>query len=213
MPEQFLDLVKKRRSIRKFTDKPVPRNTVSYFIECAVNAPSGCDSQCWKFIAVDDKALINRLAAATAAAANEFYREGYSEATSEFLTSREKAVSFFRNAPLVIFVFLDKMEYYDQRGIDSFIAKGYNYREMNDKLAYPDILSVGAAVQNLLLAVTEQGYGACWMNDPAIADKEIRELLGVGGELRLISAIPVGEPKYSPREKKLKPIDEVLRFL
>jgi len=39
-----------------------------------------------------------------------------------------------------------------------------------------DLLSIGAAVENLLLAVQEKGYGACWMNEPAIAAERIKEI-------------------------------------
>ncbi len=208
----FLELAKKRRSIRKFTDKPVPREAVEYFISCAANAPSGCDSQCWHFVAVDDKVLIGKLADATAVSAREFYGENFSGATPEFLTAREKAVSFYQGAPLVIFVFLDKTKYYDDRVVQAFSEKGYDYRGMLDKLGCYDILSIGAAVQNLLLAIAEKGYGACWMNDPVIAEDKIKELLGVKNSLRLLSVVPVGEPKYSPREKVLKDVKSILEF-
>ncbi|MDF2988186.1 MAG: nitroreductase [Eubacterium sp.] len=212
MESNFLELTKKRRSIRKYTDKPVPRELVEYFISCAAYAPSGCDSQCWHFVAVDNREIINRLADATAKEAIEFYGTGYSGATQEFLTSREKAVSFFRNAPLVIFVFMDKMKYYDERAVQVFSKKGYDYRGMVDKLGYYDILSIGAAVQNMLLAITEKGYGACWMNDPVIAEDKIKELLGVRNELKLISVVPVGEPQYSPRQKVLKDQKAILEY-
>ncbi len=212
MENNFYGLASKRRSIRKFTDKPVPREDIEYFISCAVNAPSGCDSQCWHFVAVENKELITELGNETAKAAREFYGSGYSGATEEFLTAREKAVSFFKNAPLVIFVFLDKVKYYDERAVAAFTEKGYSYREMIDKLGYYDILSIGAAIENMLLAIAEKGYGACWMNDPAIAQDRLKGLLGAGGNLQLISVIPVGEPRYFPRKKQLKPLNTILEF-
>lgn len=212
MDNNFYDLAARRRSIRKFTDKPVPREAIEYFISCAAHAPSGCDSQCWHFIAVEDKELIKEIGNETAKAAREFYGSDYSGTTEVFLTSRENAVSFFKNAPLVIFVFLDKVKYYDERAVEAFIEKGYSYRGMIDKLGYYDVLSIGAAVQNMLLAISEKGYGACWMNDPVIAGDKIKELLGAREDLELISVIPVGEPRYFPREKKLKPQDAILEF-
>ena len=213
MKNDFLELAIERRSIRKFTDKPVPRELVEYFISCAVNAPSGCDSQCWYFIAVDNKELILKLGDAVAEGASNFYGNGYSGATPQFLHSREKAVSFFRNAPLVIFVFMDKTQFYDEKAVEAFYEKGYDYRGMIDKLGYYDVLSIGAAIQNLLLAVSEKGYGACWMNDPVIAEDRIKELLGVQKDLRLLSVIPVGEPRYVPKPKVLKEQSSILKFI
>lgn len=208
----FYELTKSRRSIRKFTDDPVPKEDIEYFISCATTAPSGCDSQCWHFIAVQDKSLIDKLAASTGHFAREFYSTGGNSSEEAFLTAREKAVSFFKNAPLVLFVFMGKLEYYDERVTRVYLEKGYSYREAMDKMAYPDVLSIGAAIQNLLLAVTEKGYGACWMNDPSIAEENIKSLLGVGEDLKLVSVIPVGTPRYSPREKVLKPQHEILEY-
>lgn len=212
MANEFLDLAIKRRSIRKFTDEPVPREAVEYFISCAANAPSGCDSQNWHFIAVDNRELIDRLADAAGESARNFYSDGYSGTTPEFLHSRTKAVSFFKNAPLVIFAFLDVTRFYDKKAVEAFYEKGYDYRGMVDRLGYYDILSVGAAIQNLLLAVSEKGYGACWMNDPVIADSALKELLGADDRLRLLSIIPIGRPKYIPREKVLKDKKSILEF-
>lgn len=80
-------------------------------------------------------------------------------------------------------------------------------------LGNPDILSIGAAVENLLLKAVEMGLGACWMNDPVVAEAEIKAELGVPDEYRLMSAIPVGKPAYTPREKPMKPMDEILKII
>ncbi len=212
MISNFYELAAKRRSIRKFTDKRVSREDIEYFISCAANAPSGCNSQCWHFVAVESKDLIEEIADEVANYAREFFGTGHSQVNETFLVSREKAVSFFRNAPLVIFVFLDNFSYYDERVAQAYFEKGYSHREMLDMVAYPDILSVGAAIQNMLLAITERGYGACWMNDPAIAGKQIENLIAARQDLKLISVIPIGEPKYLPREKKLKDQASILEY-
>jgi nitroreductase len=212
MENSFYELAATRRSIRKFTDKPIPREDIEYFISCAANAPSGCDSQCWHFIAVESKALIEKLADEVGKYSREFYGTGYSKVTDAFLLSREKATSFFRSAPLVMLVFLDTLEYYDERVTQAFSEKGYSYRQSLDKMAYPDILSVGAAIQNLLLAITEKGYGACWMNDPVIAGECVAKLVSAREGLKLISVIPIGEPKYLPREKHLKDQNSILEY-
>ena len=212
MENNFHELATKRRSIRKFTDKLVSRKDIEYFISCAANAPSGCDSQCWHFVAVENKELIEKIADEVGKYAREFYSTASMQSNDAFLVSREKATSFFRNAPLVMFVFLDKLDYYDDRVTQAFTEKGYSHRKALDAMGYPDILSIGAAIQNLLLAITEKGYGACWMNDPVIAEKRIKDLLAVREELRLISVIPIGEPKYFPREKKLKDQNSILEF-
>ena len=57
----LLGLVKHRRSIREFLDRPVEREKIMTCLEAARLAPSACNSQPWKFIAVDDRELKDRL--------------------------------------------------------------------------------------------------------------------------------------------------------
>ena len=58
----FLELVRKRRSIRKYLPKTVPREILDRCLESARLAPSACNSQPWFFIVVDDEKLKNQLA-------------------------------------------------------------------------------------------------------------------------------------------------------
>jgi len=53
----FLDIVKARRSVRKYSDRPVPREAIDRCIGAARLAPSACNSQPWYFIAVDEMGL------------------------------------------------------------------------------------------------------------------------------------------------------------
>ncbi len=57
----MLELLKQRRSVRDFLDKPVEREKIKLCLEAARVAPSACNSQPWKFIVVDDGELKKRL--------------------------------------------------------------------------------------------------------------------------------------------------------
>jgi len=57
----LLDLVRRRKSVRDFLDRPVDREKVMMCLEAARLAPSACNSQPWKFVVVDDRQLKNRL--------------------------------------------------------------------------------------------------------------------------------------------------------
>ena len=57
----FIDLVKHRKSVRDFLDKPVERDKIMMCLEAARLAPSASNSQPWRFIVVDDKQLKNKL--------------------------------------------------------------------------------------------------------------------------------------------------------
>lgn len=49
----FLDLVKRRRSTRKYLPDPVPRELIERCIEAATYAPTACNTQSWRFIVVE----------------------------------------------------------------------------------------------------------------------------------------------------------------
>ena len=57
----LLDLLKHRKSVRDFLDRPVERDKIMMCLEAARLAPSAVNSQPWKFIVVDDKQLKDRL--------------------------------------------------------------------------------------------------------------------------------------------------------
>jgi len=56
-----------RRSTRKFTEEPVPAQIMEQLVEAALHAPSGMGKKTWKFIAITNRDVIRRLAAAIAA--------------------------------------------------------------------------------------------------------------------------------------------------
>lgn len=57
-----MDAIYKRRSIRKYTADPVPRDKIKEFIKAGMNAPSAGNAQPWHFIIVDERSLLNSIA-------------------------------------------------------------------------------------------------------------------------------------------------------
>jgi nitroreductase len=60
-----MDAILTRRSIRKYTDQPVPDSTVTELLRAAMAAPSAANQQPWQFIVVRDRSLLEAIAAAT----------------------------------------------------------------------------------------------------------------------------------------------------
>ena len=61
----FLELAKKRQSVRRYSDKPVERDKIDYCLETARLAPSACNCQPWTFIVIDDPDLRPKIAKET----------------------------------------------------------------------------------------------------------------------------------------------------
>lgn len=58
----ILDLLKSRRSVRKYSDKKITREQIDYILEAGRLSPSGGNEQPWKFGVITDKALIKEIA-------------------------------------------------------------------------------------------------------------------------------------------------------
>ncbi len=209
----FLDLALSRRSIRKFEEKEIPDQDLEYFIQAAVSAPSGCNSQCWRFIAIRDREIITKIETAVIEKTETILAAKRNELAEEYLTAKRKMISFFAKAPLCIAVFMTKVQFYDPILITALKEQGYDEEGIIKLYANYDLLSVGAAIQNMLLSIHEKGYGACWMNEPAIAGAEINRILGVPPEHRFISLIPIGYPAYTPQTKEMKDLGEVFSIV
>ena len=78
---EFKELIAKRRSIRKFTDRTVPREVVDRLLAEALTAPSARNTRTTRFLVVDDPALVARMA-----------------------DMRDYGSGFLKNAPLAIVV-------------------------------------------------------------------------------------------------------------
>lgn len=104
---EFLDRLASRRSVRHFSDEPVPRELIELAIRTAATAPSGANQQPWHFVAVSDPAVRRAIRIAAEAEEKENYErrfpEEWLEALAQFDTSWEKP--FLETCPWLIAVF------------------------------------------------------------------------------------------------------------
>jgi nitroreductase len=67
-----------------------------------------------------------------------------------------------------------------------------------------------AAVENILIASTALGYGSCWLQgDTEPREEELKELLGIPDDKKLLTLVPIGVPSEWPTREK-KTLSEVL---
>jgi nitroreductase len=58
---EFMDVIRKRRSIRRYKPDPVPEEEIKYIMEAARLAPSWANTQCWHFVVVTDPVIKEKL--------------------------------------------------------------------------------------------------------------------------------------------------------
>lgn len=188
-----LEAIAARRSIRKFRPDPVPLELLEKILLAGMQAPSGKNRQPWRFIVIqgEKRAEMNRILREAIAA---------KKARGESTGSAEWSVLVMEQAPVTVFII-------NPVGLPPW--QGHSISQMFWEVV--DIQSVGAAIQNMLLAAQDLGLGSLWICDVFTAYEEFYAWLGEPGEL--IAAVSFGYPAENPAARTRKPFDEVVRFL
>jgi iodotyrosine deiodinase len=79
---RFYEVMRLRRSVRMFSDRPVSEEAIRWCVAAAGTAPSGANKQPWRFVAVSDPALKRRIRLGAEEEEREFYER---RATPEWL--------------------------------------------------------------------------------------------------------------------------------
>ncbi len=183
-----------RRSVRKFTDCPVTEEMVSAVLAAAILAPSGKNRQPWRFVVVAD--------AEKRAQMIRVMREGIADTKARGMETGSAIMTarVMQHAPVTIFVF-------NPEGVHPWTSHsvGQTFLEM------VDTQSIGAAIQNMLLAAQDLGLGTLWMCDVWSAYRQLSAWLGETGQL--VAAVALGYPDEQPAARPRRPLSEVVRWL
>lgn len=177
-----------RRSIREYENRPVARETLEAILESATKAPSGKNRQPWRFVVLQGSKKAE-LAAIMAQAAAHRKEQGLDIGSSEL------SIKAITQASAVIAVF------------NAFSAEEADY---NHYRLLTDTQSIGAAVQNMLLAAQSFGVGTLWMCDIFYAEREIRAWLNRSSEL--VAAVAIGHAAQAPWPRSRKAWQEVTEW-
>jgi iodotyrosine deiodinase len=196
----FADLLHRRRTVREFDSRPVPRDIIESCIRAAGSAPSGANQQPWRFVAVSDPTVKQQIRLAAEAEEREFYGHRASEQWLEALTplGTDEHKPFLETAPWLIAVFIERF------GID---AKGEK-----QKRYYPDE-SVGIATGMLIAALHVAGL-ATLTHTPSPM-KFLNEILGRPKDIeRPFLLLVIGYPAPNCRVPDIKrlPFEQIASF-
>ena len=157
-----------RRTIRTFGAGDVSRETVEEAVRAACTVWAPHDEVPWSFTAIWSAAAKRRLVGAMAEAwRDDLLRDGVEEAATERRLSPDDAL--LGAAPVLIVPWLS----FD--GARDYPDEGRRHAERERFL-----LSAGASIQNLLLALDAQGIGSCWVASSLFAQDATRAALGMG---------------------------------
>ena len=195
----WYDECNERRTTRHFSDEPVPRELIEYAIKTAGTAPSGAHIQPWKYVAIDDQELKNKIRAATEEEEYKTYTERMSDdwrlALAKLGTDWVK--EHITDAPWVVVLFKERYR------LDSDGSKIKNYYVEE---------SVGISAGFFISAVHHMGLTTLTHTPNPMGF--LGELLGRPGNETAVLLLPVGYPAEDAKVPSLerKALEEIVQW-
>jgi F420 biosynthesis protein FbiB-like protein len=179
-----------RRSIRAFVDEPVPRAALDALVEAACLAPGPHHSRPWRFTVIDTRDAKEALAAGMGARwRSDLTGDGVeSERIDELIAASRHKLT---HAPALVLASLT------WEGLDRYPDADRQRAEWGMAL-----LSLGAALENLMLAATDAGLASCWVAAPIFCPEEARDAMALPVEWLPQALVLVGRPApdyHAPR--------------
>ncbi|WP_287155686.1 nitroreductase family protein [Candidatus Solincola tengchongensis] len=197
---EVLEAIKRRRSIRRFEDRPVPEECIREILEAARLAPSASNLQTWKFKVVTDPEI----------------RKSLREAAFD--------QKFVERAPVVIVACIDFTAFGERSrrtlellrsgairpSLEMLLRylRGEKGAEQEERNLISACINVSIAVQNMVLAATSLGLGTCWVR--AFDPQRVAEILELPPECPPLILLPLGYPREDPEPRSRKSLSDIL---
>ena len=179
------DVLPARRTVRAFTRQPVDLAAVERAISAALTAPAPHHSEPWRFVIVSSAAARTALLDAMLEAwVADLRRDGF---TDDQIARRTRRGLPLREAPLIVVPCLET-------------SAAHAYPDERRLRAEQDMFtaSMGAAVQNLLVALAVENLGSAWISSALFCQDVAARALDLPAGWRPMGAVAVGHPAASP---------------
>lgn len=195
----MIPAIYERRSIRKFTDKPVSQKDITDIIQSGIKAPSSKNRQPWKYIVTQGKSKEEMLNVFRQGIEREENDSALLPQSKQHIAAAKNTVDIITEAPAVVFVV---------NSLGKSIMEELTLEERVSEIC--NIQSISASIENMLLAATEKGIGSLWICDIFFAYPELCKWIKSDGQL--VAAIAFGYPNECPDERPRKKIDDIVEW-
>ncbi len=196
---KIISAIYNRRSIRKFSDKPISKADITDIMESGIKAPSSKNRQPWKYIVVQGGAKEEMLKVFRQGISREENESALLPQSKQYIAAAKHTVDIMEEAPVTMFVV---------NSLGRNIQSELTFEEHVYEIC--NIQSVSASIENMLLAATEKGIGSLWICDIYFAYPELCEWLKSDGQL--IAAISFGYPNEFPKERPRKKMGDIVEW-
>ena len=195
-----LDVIKRRRSVRSYTDKAVPRDVLEAVIEAGNWAPTGHNQQRWRFVVVEEKAFRQRLLEATRPGFRKWVRSGRDSSDEHH---RTYMLGLFRRC------LGWEVDTYEE-GLDRMLTFEDGVYWSAPVVIF--VIGLWAAecdlgCENIMLAAEALGLGTCIVGFGSMVtqDEEITAALELQENEKIFGPIVLGYPAIVPDPPSKKP--------
>ncbi len=199
MSEQdaFWRSITTRRSIRRYSDQPIPRALLEKVLTAAIWAPNAHNRQAWRFAVVTEQSSQQQLADSMAQRwEQDLLADGLDSAKVSAQVERSRTRIMRAGALVVGCLTMREMDHYPD--------------EQRQRLEWQmAVQSTSLALGQLLLAAHHEGLGACWMCAPLFVPDIVQDVLDLPADWEPQALITLGYPAET-KEKTRKPLEEVV---
>lgn len=197
----LMTLLRSRRSVRAYQERPVPREFLEQMLEAARWAPSPHGRQPWRFVVLTRLDLKTRLADAMGKTWREnLEMDGQDEVIVNIRLEKSRQRMLHAPALIIPCLYLEDLDRYPDE------------RRQADETTMA-IQSLGAAIQNMLLVAYDLGLDTGWMCAPLFCPEVVCEALDLDARLIPHALISVGYAAADPKRRERLPLSSlVVRF-
>lgn len=172
---EYNDLLKNRRSVRAYLDRPVATELLLEIIRESTLAPSSGNSQSWRFIVVNDMAMMKRISDESKKNLIARIEANPADYASRYETAlRNEKYNVFYNAPSLV-----------------IIAGPRDYKNL--------LVDCALCAAYFMNGAASRGLGTCWVNLGAvIQDQVLLDELGITPDLAIVAPVITGYPRAVP---------------
>ncbi|MDE7447407.1 MAG: nitroreductase family protein [Lachnospiraceae bacterium] len=188
-----------RRSIRKYSDKPVSKEMIVQIIDAGRMSPSAKNRQPWRYIVLGGENKSEFLGHMWKGILREENERAMLPNSENGIPDAKNTWKIMMQAPILIVIL-------NTNGKNPFdvIDSDSRFAEISDTL------SIGASIENMLLKATEMNLGTLWIANTCYAYKEITEYLETTQQL--VGAIALGYADESPTQRPRKNIEDIVEY-
>lgn len=188
-----------RKSIRKYKPDPISEEDLRTILEAGRVAPSAKNRQPWEFIVFTGTPKDEVLAEMEKGIEKQKKSLFMPKKFKQGMASADNTLRIMREAPVIIMVLNIR---HGNPYLPVFAGK-----RVSEIL---DTLSIGGAIENMLLAATQLGIGSLWIGNTVYAHKEITSYLGTRHQLA--GAIALGYANETPEGRPKKSLEEIVSY-